>query len=69
MNVTVLMKIIYHNSGNFGVENFSDNMASTKIKHTNIMCIINANAVWGHLSENYLTRKLIARNIFDTKYS
>ena len=37
--------------------------------HIIIMCIINANVVWGRLSENYLTQKLIARNIFDTKIS
>ena len=51
----------------FGVEDFSDSMR--KLKHTNIMCIINANVVQGRLSENYLTRKLIAPNIFDTNYS
>ena len=28
-----------------------------------IMCIINANAVRGRLSENYLIRKFITRNI------
>ena len=44
-------------------------MASLKIKHTKIMHIINDNAVRGRLSENYLTRKFIAPNIFDTKYS
>ena len=30
---------------------------------------INENAVQGRLSENYLTRKIIAQNILDTKYS
>ena len=34
-----------------------------------ILHIINVNVVWGCLSENYLTRKFIAQNIFDTKYS
>ena len=44
-------------------------MASTKIKRTKIMHIINDNAVRGSLSENYLIRKFIARNICDAKYS
>ena len=44
-------------------------MASPKIKRTKIMRIINDNAVRGRLSENYLTRKFIARNICDAKYS
>ena len=48
---------------------FSDSMASPKIKRTKIMCIINDNAVRGRLSENYLTRKSITRNICDAKYS
>ena len=43
--------------------------AVRKLNDTNIMRIINANAVLGRLSEKYLTRKIIARNIFDTKYS
>ena len=30
---------------------------------------INDNAIQGHLSENYLTRKIIAWSILDTKYS
>jgi hypothetical protein len=30
---------------------------------------INDNVVQGRLSENYVTRKIIARNILDTKYS
>ena len=33
------------------------------------MRIVSANAVRGRLSENYLTRKFIARIIFDTKFS
>ena len=33
------------------------------------MHIINDNAVWGRLSENYLTQKFIAQNIYDAKYS
>ena len=33
------------------------------------MRIIISNAVWGRLSENYLTQKFIAQNIFGTKYS
>ena len=44
-------------------------MASAKIKHTKITRIINDNVVWGRLSENYLTRKFIARHICDAKYS
>ena len=52
----------------FVVKIFSDSMGSAKIKRTNIMRIINANVVRGRLSENYLTRKLITLNIFDTKY-
>ena len=40
-----------------------------KLNDTNIMRIIYGNVVQGRLSENYLTRKLIARNIFYTKYS
>ena len=47
----------------FVVKIFSDSMASVKIMH-----IINDNAVWGRLSENYLTRKFIARNICDLQY-
>ena len=36
-----------------------------------LKCIRNINdiAVQGRLSENYLTQKIIARNILDTKYS
>ena len=52
----------------FVVKISSDSMASVKIKHTKIMQIINDNAVRGRLSENYLTRKFIARNICDAKY-
>ena len=44
-------------------------MASAKIKRMKIMHIINDNAVRGRLSENDLTRKFIARNICDVKYS
>ena len=46
-------------------------MACAKIKHTKYMRMrnINDNAVQDRLSENYLTRKIIARNILDTKYS
>ena len=40
-----------------------------KLNTRNIMRVVSANAVRGRLSENYLTRKFIARNIFDTKYS
>ena len=47
----------------------SDSMASAKIKRMKIMCIINDNVVWGRLSKNYSTRKFIARNICDAKYS
>ena len=48
---------------------FSDSMACAKIKCTKYIRDINDNAVQGHLSENYLTRKIIALNILDTKYS
>ena len=58
--------IVYHKI--FIVLKFSDSMGSAKIKHTIITCIIIANAVRGHLSENYLTRRLITRNFVDTKY-
>ena len=44
-------------------------MAYAKIKRTKYMHNINDNAVQGRLSEKYLTRKIIARNILDTKYS
>ena len=44
-------------------------MACAKIKRTKYMRNINDNAVQGRLSENYLTRKFIAWNILDTKYS
>ena len=50
------------------VKIFSDSKASVKIKRTQIMCIINGNTIRGRLSENYLTRKFNARNIFDMKY-
>ena len=40
-----------------------------EIKRTKYMRNINNNAVQGCLSENYLTRKIIAWNILDTKYS
>ena len=52
----------------FSVENFSDSMGSAKIKRTNIMRIINTNAVRGRLSKKYLTRKLITRNIPELRY-
>ena len=44
-------------------------MACAKIKRTKYMRNINDNAVQGRLSENYLTRKIIAWNILGTKYS
>ena len=44
----------------FVVKIFSDSMGCVKIKRTNIMHINNANTVRGRLSENCLTRKLIA---------
>ena len=44
-------------------------MACAKIKRTKYMRNINDNAVQGRLSENYLTRNIIAWNILDTKYS
>ena len=49
------------------VKIFSDSMASPKIKHAKFMCIINDSVVRGRLSENYLTRKFIARNICNAK--
>ena len=33
------------------------------------MHVVSTNVVRGRLSKNYLTRKFIARNIFDMKYS
>ena len=50
----------------FDVKIFSDSMACAKIKCTKYMRNINDNAVQGRLSENYLMRKIIAR---DMKYS
>ena len=44
----------------FDVKIFSDSMACAKIKRTKYMRNINDNAVQGCLSENYLTRKIIA---------
>ena len=46
----------------FDVKIFSDSMACAKIKRTKYMtlCNINDNAVQGRLSENCLTRKIIA---------
>ena len=53
----------------FDIKKFSDSMAHAKIKHTKYMRNINDNAVQGRLSKIYLTRKIIAWNILDTKYS
>ena len=64
-----LVKLNTVNREIFVVKIFSDSMASPKIKRTKIMHIINDNAVRGRLSKNYLTRKFIARNICDAKYS
>ena len=44
-------------------------MGNVKIKRMKIIRIINTNVVQDRLSENYLTRKFITRNIFDMKYS
>ena len=44
----------------FNIKIFSDSMACVKIKRTKYMRNINNNAVQGRLSENYLTRKIIA---------
>ena len=44
----------------FDVKIFSDSMACAKIKRTKYMRNINDYAVQGRLSENYLTRKIIA---------
>ena len=52
----------------FAVKIFSDSMASPKIKRAKIMRY-NDSVVRGRLSENYLTRKFIARNICNAKYS
>ena len=57
------------NREHFDVKIFSDSMACAKIKRTKYLRNINDNAVQGCLSENYLTRKIIAWNILDTKYS
>ena len=43
----------------FDVKIFSDSMACVKIKRTKYMHNINDNAVQDHLSENYLTQKII----------
>lgn len=40
-----------------------------KLNARKYMRIINGNAVRGRLSENYLTRKFIARNIRDLRYA
>ena len=44
----------------FDVKIFSDSLACAKIKRTKYMRNINDNAVQGRLSENYLTRNIIA---------
>ena len=44
----------------FDVKIFLDSMACAKIKRTKYIRDINDNAVQGRLSENYLTRKIIA---------
>ena len=44
----------------FDVKIFSDSMGCMKIKRTKYMHNINDNAVQVRLSENYLTRKIIA---------
>ena len=44
-------------------------MASPKIKHAKPVRIISDSVVRGRLSENYLTRKFIARYICNAKYS
>ena len=55
-----LYKLYTVNREYFDVKIFSDSMACTKIKRTKFMHDINDNAVQGHLSENDLTRKIIA---------
>ena len=52
--------IITVNREYFDVKIFSDSMACAKIKRTKYIRNINDNAVQGRLSENYLTRKIIA---------
>ena len=46
---------------------FSDSLAYVKIKHAKKLMVV---VVQGRtrMSENYLTQKIIARNILDTKY-
>ena len=48
------------NREHFDVKILSDSMAYAKIKRTKYTRNINDNAVQGRLSENYLTRKIIA---------
>ena len=59
------------NREDFVVEIFSDNLAWVirKLNTRKPKCTINGNVVQGSLSEYYLTRKIIARNILDTKES
>ena len=58
------------NREDFVVEIFSDTLAwlIRKLNTRIPMCTINGNVVQGSLSEYYLTRKIIARNILGTKY-
>ena len=64
-----LKNVITVNREYFDVKIFLDSMACAKIECTKYMRNINDNAIQGRLSENYLTRKIIAWNILDTKYS
>ena len=52
----------------FVVKIFSDSLACAKINARKYIHNIDDNVVQGRLSENYLMRKIIARNILDTKY-
>ena len=51
------------------VKIFSDGKGNAKIKRTKLIRIVNANVVWGCLSENYLTQKFITRNIHDLQWN
>ena len=53
----------------FAVKIFLDSLAYVKIKCAKTYVHYYCNEIQGCLSENYLARKIIARNILDTKYS
>ena len=75
MHVSVCVSVYIVNCEYFVLKIFLDSLAYARIKCI-IFCAknmhstdINNNAVQGHLSENYLTRLTIARNILDMKCS